>query len=79
MFLLRAPHEGCAGEARLLHHPNAYIFYDVECDRSDSARLYSVPVLYRSPPSMSTRLFFLLTNLLAVQLYALFSELQLYI
>ena len=36
----------------------AYIFYDVECDRSDFARLYSVPVLNRSPPSMSSRWFF---------------------
>ena len=36
----------------------AYIFYDVECDRSDFARLYSVPVLNRSPPSVSSRWFF---------------------
>ena len=45
VILLRAPHEGVAGEARLLHHPNAYIFYDVECDRSDSSRLHSAPVV----------------------------------
>ena len=37
---------------------DAYIFYDVECDRSDFARLYSIPVLNRSPPSMSSRWFF---------------------
>ena len=39
-------------------HRYAYIFYDVECDRSDFARLYSVPVLNRSPPSVSSRWFF---------------------
>ena len=55
--------EGVAWEATFTRHgcttPRyAYIFFDVECDRSDSARLYSVPVLHRSPPSMLSRLFF---------------------
>ena len=57
VILLRAPHEGVAGEARLHHSPICLHLYDVECDRSDSARLLSAPVLSRSPPSVSSRLF----------------------
>ena len=56
VILPRAPHEGVPGEARLHHSRYAYIFYDVECDRSDSCRLHSAPALFRSPPPVSSRL-----------------------
>ena len=42
---------------RYTHSPICLHLYDVECDRSDSARLLSAPVLSRSPPSVSSRLF----------------------
>ena len=45
-------------QSPLPDHGTSFMYHDVECDRSDSARLYSVSVLCRSPPSVSSRSFF---------------------
>ena len=60
LFLLPPPNESPSKAMACMSlylQRYAYIFYDVECDRSDSARLLSAPVLSRSPPSVSFRLF----------------------